>query len=243
MKNTTLLILLSTFSFGFSQTWTTGVINLSTNYDAKIDITATQVTLTLNAPDNIWFGIGFGGSSMDSSDIFRTNGTTIVDASPTFHDLPTADTNQDWTLGNNTTSGGIRTIVAHRALNTGESGDHVFSTSDTSISLIWAKGSSTSYAYHASRGITAAGITLGIDDYALSEFKIYPNPSKTIMNLQFPHSITRAQVEVFDGLGRQIYNNDYIINTPINISQWASGMYLVKMSVNNRIKTKKFIKQ
>jgi hypothetical protein len=246
MKNITLLILLLTFSLGFSQTWSTGLINLSTNYDTQIDITATQVTLTLIAPNNIWFGIGFGGSSMNSSDIFRTDGTTIVDASPTDHALPTADTIQDWILDsntNNTPSSGRRTIVAHRALNTGEVGDYVFSTNDTSISLIWAKGSTTTYAYHAERGITSNGITLGTKDFDLANnYKVYPNPASSILNVTFSNSIKNAEFSIYDSLGKQIYNSDKMSDSKIDISNWNSGLYLIKVSSLEYTKTKKFVK-
>jgi hypothetical protein len=61
-------------------------------------------------------------------------------------------------------AGGVRTVIATRALNTGDPNDHVFTAAPGSISLIWARANSNtfSYAYHGNtnRGISSATITL-----------------------------------------------------------------------------------
>ena len=58
----------------FSQTYTTGVVNLSSTsglgMTAKIDV-GTQVTLTLTGPSGRWFAVGFNANSMN-------NGTDVV---------------------------------------------------------------------------------------------------------------------------------------------------------------------
>ena len=62
MKNSYLLILLTLgfFNLGLSQTYTTGVVTLSSTaglgMTAKIDIN-TQVTLTLTGPSGRWFAV------------------------------------------------------------------------------------------------------------------------------------------------------------------------------------------
>jgi hypothetical protein len=61
-------------------------------------------------------------------------------------------------------SAGVRTIVATRALNTGDANDHIFAAATGSLSLIWARsGSATfSYSYHgaSNRGVSTANFTL-----------------------------------------------------------------------------------
>jgi hypothetical protein len=61
-------------------------------------------------------------------------------------------------------AGGVRTVIATRALNTGDANDHVFTATPGSISLIWARASSNTftYAYHGNtnRGISTATFTL-----------------------------------------------------------------------------------
>ena len=91
MKKTLLFIFLIGASGLFAQTFSTGTQTLLTNLSAEIEIDGTTniTTLTLNGPSNAWFAIGFGGLSMSSgADVFRTDGTTIVDAQTNSRVLP-----------------------------------------------------------------------------------------------------------------------------------------------------------
>ena len=134
---------------------------------------------------------------MGGTDVFRTNGSTIVDAYSSGNALPAQDTSQDWNLVSNTVSGSNRTIVATRANNTGDSNDHVFSASAGSLSVIYAKGSSTSYAYHGgNRGFTTLSVTLGISENKLLSFEMYPNPVSDVLNIQLPSGTDKAEVGV-----------------------------------------------
>jgi hypothetical protein len=68
MKNKSLLFILLLFSqWSFSQTYTTGVVNLSStaglSMSVKLDVN-TNVTMTLTGPSGRWFALGFGASSM-----------------------------------------------------------------------------------------------------------------------------------------------------------------------------------
>jgi hypothetical protein len=173
MKTTLFLLLLfSGFFFKFnSQTYTTGVINLSTTsglaMSAKIDVES-QVTLTLTGPVGRWFSIGFNASSMASgTDIVSAHAAGTLssfDCNLTGYSAPVSDAQQNWTITSDVSNGGVRTIVATRALNTGDPNDYVFSSNPTSISLIWARSSSAtySYSYHggANRGVNTANFTV-----------------------------------------------------------------------------------
>ena len=168
MKKTLLILFLCFSIMAFSQSFSTGEVQLLTNLSAKIDIDGPSetTTLTLEGPSNAWFAIGFGALNMtNGADVFRTDGTVITDARSTGRFLPTADASQDWVLESNTVSGGTRTIVATRANNTGDSDDFVFDAAAGSIPLIYAHGSTSTYAYHgATRGFTTVGVTLGISE-------------------------------------------------------------------------------
>ncbi|RMZ51371.1 T9SS C-terminal target domain-containing protein [Flavobacteriaceae bacterium PRS1] len=83
---------------------------------------------------------------------------------------------------------------------------------------------------------------LGIEDFSLKSFLIKPNPSSLNLNIELPNNITNAKVEVFDVLGKRIYNNE-ITTTPIDISSWSRGVYLVRVSTSNATHTKRFVKQ
>ncbi len=156
-----LFLLFSTLSgLMFAQTFSTGTQMLQGDLSVNIETDETTTTLTLTGPSNVWFSVGFGGATMSSgADIFRTDGTTIVDARTTGYLLPPADTSQDWTLVSNNVTLNARTIVATRSNNTGDSNDYIFTRETGSISLIWAIGSSTTYGYHGSRGATVLAVT------------------------------------------------------------------------------------
>jgi len=154
-----------------AQVYTTGVVSLSTTsglaMTAKIDV-GTQVTLTLTGPSGRWFALGFDATSMGSAnDVVMVNSAGTLnsfDASIGGYSAPTADAQQNWTIVSDQVSAGIRTVVATRALNTGDPNDHEFSAATGSLSLIWARSGSATYSfsYHGSsnRGISTANFTL-----------------------------------------------------------------------------------
>lgn len=257
MKKITLSLFLAlaiNISF-FAQTSSTGTINLSSTsgleYTAKIDITSTNVTLTLVGPSDRWLALGFGASSMTTNkDVVIFNGTNLTDR--TFQGIgstPTLDNNQDWSISSNTILSGVRTLIATRNLNTGETNDYVFTTSDTSISLVWARGNGATFnlSNHGggNRGATASGITLGINDLTLANnFKIYPNPASSKINIKLPSTLNTVTLEAFNTLGSKIYNQDISnLNTSIDVSNWSNGIYLIHLKTDNNLLTKRFIKQ
>merc|ERR1711916_204062 len=114
--------------------------------DLKINSATGMTTLTLVAPDNVWFAVGFGGGDMTAGiDVVRTNGSTVIDAVTAGNQLPPSDTSNDWSTVSNTVNGNTRTLVIERANNTGDSNDFTFSTSTGNIPVIWAHGTSSSY--------------------------------------------------------------------------------------------------
>ena len=122
MKKITLLFILLSATFVFAQTNSTGMITLSTTsgleYSGQIDVTASEVTLTLIGPDDRWLGMGFDASSMTSGqDVVIFDGTNLTDR--TFQgvgSLPSLDANQDWTVQSNTAMSGVRTVVGSRPI-------------------------------------------------------------------------------------------------------------------------------
>lgn len=93
-------------------------------------------------------------------------------------------------------------------------------------------------------GTITVNSLLGMEDVSLKSFSIYPNPSSLLLNIKLPNAISNAKVEVFNVLGKQVYNNGISkLNANIDISIWNSGIYFVKVSVGNSQQTKRFIKQ
>ena len=247
MKKTLLyLFLISSFTL-FAQSFSTGTQTLLSGLTANINIDADTdiTTLTLTGPSNAWFAIGFGNLDMQGTDVFRTNGSTIVDAYSSGNALPAQDSSQDWTLVSNTVSGSNRTIVATRANNTGDSDDHIFSASAGSLSVIYAKGTSTSYAYHGgNRGFTTLSVTLGISENKLLSFEMYPNPVSDVLNIQLPTGTDKAEVGVYDYTGRLVSTKTVSSNdSTLDVQNISKGIYIIRVATNSKIGVQRFIKK
>jgi hypothetical protein len=245
MKKTLLIIFLTTSISLFAQSFSTGTQTLLSGLTANINIDADTdiTTLTLTGPSNAWFAIGFGNLDMQGTDVFRTNGSTIVDAYSSGNALPAQDAIQDWDLVSNNVSGSTRTIVATRANNTGDSNDHVFSASAGSLSVIYAIGNTTTYGYHASRGFTTLGVSLGISENKLLSFEMYPNPVSDVLNIQLPTGTEKAEVGVFDYTGRLVTSKIISSNdTSIDVQKLSNGIYLIRVSSDAKIGAQRFIK-
>ncbi|WP_299556209.1 T9SS type A sorting domain-containing protein [Seonamhaeicola sp.] len=236
-----------------AQTYSTGTVTLSTTsgleYSAQIDITSTVVTLTLIGPDDRWLGLGLGVQSMtNNGDVVVFDGTNLTDR--TFQgigSMPVLDTNQDWSISSNNTSLGVRTLVATRALNTGEGNDYVFSTSDTSINLVWARGNGSTFnlGNHggSNRGITSSGITLGIDDLVVDSFKIFPNPVSSLLNIKLFDNYHNSHADIYSSLGKKVYSNKLsYLQSFIDVSTLNTGIYILKITSNENTQTRRFVK-
>ncbi|WP_417558795.1 T9SS type A sorting domain-containing protein [Mesoflavibacter zeaxanthinifaciens] len=82
--------------------------------------------------------------------------------------------------------------------------------------------------------------TLGVNDVALQQepYKIYPNPTSLgYINIEFDEKI---KIEIFDIVGKRI-NTIYPKTKKIDVSNLNKGVYLVKISGENRTETKKII--
>ena len=113
-------------------------------------MTTTDITVTVQGPSDRFIAFGFGTGMATGNDaiIWSTLGTGAAPLQLRDHRMigqgnePTVDAQQDWTVSSNTVSGGNRTIVATRALNTGDANDVTFSFAATTQNLFWAKGPS-----------------------------------------------------------------------------------------------------
>ena len=237
MKKIT-LSLLSLFSVAttFGQTFSTGNIQLFPEYTVKIDVTSTLVTLTQIMPNNKWYALAFdNGGAMGGGDIIVfTNTANISDRQLAGYQVPIADAVQSWTTISNTEVGTTRTVVSTRALNTGETGDYVFSAAAGSINLACARASSASFALAAHNGLANAvatatyAITLANENFDMSSFKLSPNPAKGFTSIQLPSNVNEAQVKIYDNLGRLVRNKSITTSeNNLDTSDLATGSYLV----------------
>ncbi len=113
-------------------------------------MTTTDITVTVQGPSDRFIAFGFGTGMANGNDaiIWSTLGTGVAPLQLRDHRMigqgvePSVDAQQDWTVSSNTVSGGNRTIVATRALNTGDANDVTFSFAATTQNLFWSKGPS-----------------------------------------------------------------------------------------------------
>lgn len=86
--------------------------------------------------------------------------------------------------------------------------------------------------------------TLGINDFEITENNIdlYPNPSNSIFNITSKETI--LSVNIIDMLGKQVHQNKTINNleTTIDATNWAKGIYLISVETTTTKRNIKFIK-
>lgn len=77
------------------------------------------------------------------------------------------------------------------------------------------------------------------------EFAISPNPAKRELHVTLSKKSDKdLTIEVFDVLGKRVYK-DLItrLEYSVNVSNWKSGIYLVRVTDDQSTQTKRFIKQ
>ena len=98
-----------------------------------------------------------------------------------------------------------------------------------------------------SNTLTVITKDVGINNHLLNSIKLYPNPANDVINVQFtmndvPLDITA--MEVYDVYGKLIRTVDDIDNpTRINVAGLASGMYFVRVTTEEGVATKAFVKK
>lgn len=76
-------------------------------------------------------------------------------------------------------------------------------------------------------------------------FKINPNPATDFLNVSLSSLSTDGVIiEVFDVLGKRILKQNLSeIQSSISVSDWKSGLYLVRVSGKEFSQTKRFLKR
>ena len=90
--------------------------------------------------------------------------------------------------------------------------------------------------------ISAFDASLSNGSFDFASFRAYPNPVKDVLKLSYTENISQASV--FNLLGQQVLNKE--INASegqLDMSTLSQGTYLVKINVDNQIKTIKVVKQ
>jgi hypothetical protein len=84
--------------------------------------------------------------------------------------------------------------------------------------------------------------TLGVEDNGIEGFSYYPNPASNRINLSAQDTI--ENVVIYNMLGQKVYDqNINAITSELNVSDFATGAYLMKVSVNGQIGTYQILKK
>lgn len=83
---------------------------------------------------------------------------------------------------------------------------------------------------------------LNVEDISENNFTLYPNPVQDILNIKT--TIANYTVEIFNVQGQMIYKNEKKSNnTTVNYSNFANGIYLIRLTSQEASQTVKIVKQ
>lgn len=84
---------------------------------------------------------------------------------------------------------------------------------------------------------------LSNDNTEQTEFKLFPNPVETYLQVLFPNDIENANLFIHDVLGKLVINTTIQPFNPVSLKQLSSGMYFLKIeAVGVNSKSLKLIK-
>ena len=87
--------------------------------------------------------------------------------------------------------------------------------------------------------------TLGVDEFLTSKFSVYPNPVKNSVYVSNKENINVSGITITDLNGRVVktVKTNNISDVEVNISELATGMYVMNINSDQGIATKKIVKE
>ena len=192
--------------------------------NVKIDHTwVSDITLTLESPNGTIIELLSGAcDSSDNIDItFDDAGSDLVCS------------------GTPVISGIIKPTQALFALN-GESSSGVWK-----LNVVDGAQDDTGQLISWNLEICTSEPVLGVNNYVFNNFKVYPNPSNGIFNLEFNSKNTSdVEINIYDMMGRSILtrifkNKSTTFLESINIQNISSGVYILQVKRGNEISSQK----
>ena len=108
---------------------------------------------------------------------------------------------------------------------------------DSNNTVFWDNDGKFSCA--ASVNFSTDGFILNTNNRDLEGVKIYPNPAQNILNIA---NAENTNIQVYDVLGKLILSkNNISINEELNVSNFRTGTYFIKISNDRNVSTKKFV--
>ena len=85
--------------------------------------------------------------------------------------------------------------------------------------------------------------TTGINEVADNGISIYPNPAKEMIQISTDYKLDKSTVQIYSITGSLVDTKSLNSQNEINISTLSSGTYLIKINIDNKTLTEKFIKE
>ena len=219
-------------------------------FEGLMDNSTSQITMTMTGPSDRWFAVGFGLSMADGDVLMYGVGAAN---GPTSHALGAWDYNtsaqnnagvaldasQDWTIVSDNVIGLIRTVVATRALNTGDVDDIALSFADATVDVIWAKLATASYVknYHGAGNRGSTTLTWGVClQDPIASFTNTPSTANCGESISFDGSGSSALGGAAIVSYEWDYENDGTIDATgvtNNYSYSSTGSYTVALTVTD----------
>jgi hypothetical protein len=95
-------------------------------------------------------------------------------------------------------------------------------------------------------GVVNVTDPLSVNDYNIIQLDVYPNPAIDIVNIKLNTLNEDADLEIYNMLGKVVMKKSYDLNAEslsIDISEFAIGVYILKVSNSESTSYKRFIKK
>jgi len=205
----------------------------------------TPSTSSASNPSVVFDSAGFFDITLNISNAFGNSTTTkTIEVRP----VPEFDVSVNSAWNGENGSAGINIINAQEPFsvifNTSppQQGTDVFNLSpgDYNATLTDATGCSKTKSFTIDNKV-------GVNNVKAIEIKVYPNPTTdglVILNFENP-SVSNALVEILDISGRSVFATQILNNSQIqlDLSNYANGLYFVKLNLNGQQLTKKLVLQ
>ncbi len=81
---------------------------------------------------------------------------------------------------------------------------------------------------------------------SIGKIKLFPNPTSGTLNISIENIQNKTEITIYSETGQTVFSKQFVsvdnrINEVIDLSGYSSGIYIVKVINNNRIKTERFI--
>ncbi|WP_417351523.1 S8 family serine peptidase [Flavobacterium alkalisoli] len=84
---------------------------------------------------------------------------------------------------------------------------------------------------------------LTVKEVAKTDFILYPNPAKDVINIAFPDDFGQASITIYNSLGQVVINETITEEIPLSIKELTKGIYSYIIQSENKTKSGKLIKE